>query len=55
MPEDVDQAVLNKRYQEAGSMVSSLSGLIPGTGHTVLETEAREWLSKRVGEFLETI
>ena len=55
VPDSIDQAALNKRFQEASPMVSSLSGLIPGTGHTVLETEAREWLAKRVAAFLDTL
>lgn len=55
VPDSIDQKVLNKRYRDANPVVSSLSGLIPNTGHTVLEDEAREWLAKRVIEFLETL
>ena len=55
VPSDVDQAGLNKRYQDQNPLVSPLSGLIPGTGHTVLQEEARSWLAKRVVEFLETL
>ncbi|KND92338.1 hypothetical protein TOPH_03102 [Tolypocladium ophioglossoides CBS 100239] len=51
----IDQEALNKRYRDANPLVSSLSGLIPGTGHTVLEDEARQWLAKRVIEFLRTL
>lgn len=55
VPETVDQAALNKKYQAASPFVSPLSGLIPGTGHTVLQEEAREWLAAKVIEFLRTI
>lgn len=55
IPEDVDQVVLNKRYRDANPMVSSLSGLIPDTGHTVLQDKAREWLAAKVIEFLTTL
>lgn len=54
VPPRVDQAALNRKYQAASPFVSPLSGLIPGTGHTVLQEEAREWLAKRVIEFLRT-
>jgi pimeloyl-ACP methyl ester carboxylesterase len=52
VPDTIDQAALNKRYQAANPVVSSLSDLIPGTGHTVLGGEARDWLARRVEEFL---
>ncbi|KAM0254313.1 hypothetical protein ACHAQJ_006899 [Trichoderma viride] len=55
VPPKVDQAALNRRYQAANPFVSSLSDLIPGTGHTVLQEEAREWLAGKVVEFLRTI
>ncbi|KAH6890516.1 hypothetical protein B0T10DRAFT_605996 [Thelonectria olida] len=55
VPEKVDQAASNKRYQAASSLVSPLSGLIPGASHTVDEPEAQEWFAKRVGEFLKTL
>lgn len=55
VPARVDQAAINKKYQAASSFVSPLSGLIPGTGHTVLQEEAREWLAGRVVEFLRTL
>ncbi|KAF7543588.1 hypothetical protein G7Z17_g10611 [Cylindrodendrum hubeiense] len=55
VPERVDQAVLNKRYQKASPLVSPLSGVIPGATHTVAEPEAQEWFVKRVGEFLTTL
>lgn len=55
IPEGVDQVALNKRYQDASSMVSPLSGLIPKTGHTVLQDEAREWLAAKVIEFLTSL
>ncbi|KAL7947344.1 hypothetical protein V8C42DRAFT_317522 [Trichoderma barbatum] len=55
VPPTIDQAVLNKRFQAASSFVSPLSGLIPATGHTVLQEEAREWLAGRVVEFLRTL
>ena len=55
VPPDVDQAGLNARYQDQNPLVSPLSGLIPGTGHTVLQEEARSWLSNRVVEFLKTL
>ncbi|UKZ81272.1 hypothetical protein TrVFT333_009044 [Trichoderma virens FT-333] len=55
VPARVDQAALNKRYQAASSFVSPLSGLIPGTGHTVWHEEAQEWLAGRVIEFLQTL
>ena len=55
VPDDIDQAALNKRYKEVSPMVSPLSGLIPNTGHTVLGDEAREWLGNKVCEFLETL
>lgn len=51
----VDQAALNKKYREAGPNVSPLSGLIPNTGHTVLNDEARQWLAEKVAEFLQTL
>ncbi|RCI16679.1 hypothetical protein L249_2960 [Ophiocordyceps polyrhachis-furcata BCC 54312] len=52
---NIDQAALNARYRKANPLVSCLSGLIPGTGHTVLEDEARQWLARRVEEFLSTL
>jgi pimeloyl-ACP methyl ester carboxylesterase len=55
VPERVDQAASNKRYQAASPLVSPLSGLIPGASHTVEEPEAQEWFAKRVGEFLKTL
>ncbi|KAF4123188.1 Protein of unknown function (DUF1749) [Geosmithia morbida] len=55
VPGHVDQEALSKRYREASPLVSPLSGLIPNTGHTVKHEEAREWLAKRVGEFLESL
>lgn len=55
IPEYVDQVALNKRYKDASPMVSPLSGLIPNTGHTVLEDEPREWLAAKVIEFLTTL
>jgi len=55
VPDEIDQVALNRRYKEASPMVSPLSDLIPNTGHTVLEDEAREWLGKKVCEFLETL
>lgn len=51
----IDQEALNKRYRDANPLVSSLSGLIPGTGHTVLGDEARQWLAQRVVQFLRTL
>lgn len=55
IPEDIDQKVLNQRYKDASPMVSELSGLIPNTGHTVENTEAREWLGEKVAQFLESL
>lgn len=55
VPKNIDQAALNKRYQDASPLVSSLSDLIPNTGHAVEEEEARQWLAVRVAEFLETL
>lgn len=55
VPPKVDQAAMNKKFQAASSFVSPLSGLIPGTGHTVLGEEAREWLAARVIQFLRTL
>ncbi|KAK2590004.1 hypothetical protein QQS21_012316 [Conoideocrella luteorostrata] len=55
VPEHVDQANQNKRFQKANPMVSSLSGLIPDASHAVLEEDAREWLARRVTEFLRTL
>lgn len=55
VPGHVDQVALNKKYREANSNVSSLSGFVPGTGHTVLQEEARDWLGKRVVQFLESV
>ncbi|EHK21091.1 uncharacterized protein TRIVIDRAFT_51661 [Trichoderma virens Gv29-8] len=55
VPGNVDQRKLNKLYQEAGAQVSSLSDLIPNTGHTVRRDSAREWLGERVVKFLETL
>ncbi|PHH75155.1 hypothetical protein CDD80_2595 [Ophiocordyceps camponoti-rufipedis] len=55
VPQQIDQAGLNAKYRGANSMVSGLSGLIPGTGHTVLDEEARQWVAKRVDEFLRTL
>ncbi|QUC22322.1 uncharacterized protein UV8b_06563 [Ustilaginoidea virens] len=52
VPKHVNQASENKRYQDANSLVSPLSGVIPGAGHTVLEETAREWLGQRVVDFL---
>ncbi|PHH87586.1 hypothetical protein CDD83_8664 [Cordyceps sp. RAO-2017] len=51
----IDQSAQNKRYRDANPLVSPLSGLIPGTGHTVLQEEARQWLAVRVEEFLRTL
>ncbi|KAK5988917.1 UPF0613 protein PB24D3.06c [Cladobotryum mycophilum] len=55
VPLRIDQAELNKKWQQAGPLVSPLSGLIPGTGHTVLQEQAREWLAERVMQFLRTL
>lgn len=55
VPNYVDQRKLNDRYKAAGPQVSSLSDLIPGTGHTVLQEEAREWLGERIVKFLATL
>ncbi|RFU74821.1 esterase lipase superfamily [Trichoderma arundinaceum] len=55
VPRSVDQRKLNKIYQEAGAQVSSLSDLIPNTGHTVRRDSAREWLGGRIVKFLETL
>ncbi|KAH7326380.1 hypothetical protein B0I35DRAFT_475036 [Stachybotrys elegans] len=55
VPKHVNQEELNKRYQKAGKHVSSLSGIIPGTGHTVRGQEARDWLADRVIQFLGTL
>lgn len=55
VPEHIDQVALSKRYKEAGPMVSPLSDLIPNTGHTVLNDDARQWLAERVAQFLETL
>lgn len=55
VPEDIDQKVLNQRYKDASPMVSELSGLIPNTGHTVENAEAREWLGEKVAQFLESL
>ncbi|KAH6604284.1 hypothetical protein Trco_007730 [Trichoderma cornu-damae] len=55
VPPKVDQAALNKKFQQASPFVSSLSGLIPETGHTVLQEEAQEWLAERVIDFLRTL
>ncbi|KHO00669.1 Esterase/lipase superfamily protein [Metarhizium album ARSEF 1941] len=55
VPEHVDQAVQNQRYQQATPFVSSLSGLIPDAGHIVEEEAAREWLGVRVVDFLRTL
>ena len=55
VPEDIDQKWLNQRYKDASPMVSKLSGLIPNTGHTVENQEAREWLGEKVVQFLETL
>ncbi|KAL6901052.1 DUF1749 domain-containing protein [Trichoderma evansii] len=55
VPRNVDQKKLNKLYQQAGAQVSSLSDLIPNTGHTVRRDSAREWLGERVIKFLETL
>ncbi|KKP07893.1 hypothetical protein THAR02_00101 [Trichoderma harzianum] len=55
VPRHVDQKRLNKLYQEAGAQVSSLSDLIPNTGHTVRRDSAREWLGERIVEFLKTL
>lgn len=55
VPAHVDQVALNKRYREANSLVSPLSGLIPGAGHTVTADDARQWVTGRVAEFLQTL
>lgn len=55
VPSHIDQEALNKRYREASAAVSPLSGLIPGTGHTVRGDEARKWLAERVAQFLLSI
>ncbi|PFH60915.1 hypothetical protein XA68_10113 [Ophiocordyceps unilateralis] len=55
VPPNIDQAALNAKYRSANALVSPLSGLIPGTGHTVLEEEARQWLARRVEQFLRTL
>ncbi|CAM1502995.1 Fc.00g077710.m01.CDS01 [Cosmosporella sp. VM-42] len=51
-PPRVDQAALSKKYKDANPLVSQLSGLIPGAGHTVDEPEAQEWLAETVIQFL---
>lgn len=55
VPEHIDQAAQNQKYQKASPLVSPLSGLIPDAGHTVEEEAAREWLGKKVVEFLRTL
>ncbi|KAG6033950.1 hypothetical protein E4U41_006759 [Claviceps citrina] len=55
VPDFVDHARENQRFQKANSMVSPLSGLIPEASHQVSEESAREWLSHRVVEFLRTL
>ncbi|KAF4976408.1 hypothetical protein FZEAL_6919 [Fusarium zealandicum] len=55
VPERIDQAARNKKYRELNPVVSPLSTLIPGAGHTVDQPEAQEWLSKKVVEFLGTL
>ncbi|UNI21360.1 hypothetical protein JDV02_007356 [Purpureocillium takamizusanense] len=55
VPGHIDQEALNKRYRDTNPLVSSLSGLIPETGHTVLGDEARQWLAQRLTEFLRTL
>lgn len=55
VPASIDQAMLNKKFQDANPVISSLSGLIPDTGHTVLQEEARQWLAERVKQFLVTL
>lgn len=55
MPAHVDSAGLNKRYQDANPVVSKLSGVVPGAGHTVLNDEGRQWTVERVQAFLEEI
>lgn len=54
VPKTIDQRALNKRYQAANPLVSSLSDLIPGASHAVQKDAAREWLAKRVLRFLST-
>jgi pimeloyl-ACP methyl ester carboxylesterase len=55
VPARVDPAALNKRYQDANPVVSKLSGLVPGAGHTILNDEGRQWTVQRVQAFLEEI
>ncbi|KAL6871921.1 hypothetical protein J3F83DRAFT_733115 [Trichoderma novae-zelandiae] len=55
VPPSVDQKQLNDLYKTLNKHVSPLSGLIPDTGHTVLQEEARQWLAGRVIEFLRTV
>lgn len=52
VPPTVDQKRMNNLYKTLNTHVSPLSGIIPGTGHTVLEEEARQWLAERVIQFL---
>ena len=52
VPSHVDSAALNKRYRDANPVVSSLSGLVPGAGHTVQNDQGRAWLAQRVQAFI---
>lgn len=55
VPSHVNQVELNEKYRKQNPLVSPLSGVIPGAGHTVPQGESREWLAHRVLEFLATL
>ena len=52
VPKTIDQSALNKSYQAENSLISPLSDLIPGASHAVRKDAAREWVAKRVLEFV---
>ncbi|KAJ3496767.1 hypothetical protein NLG97_g2415 [Lecanicillium saksenae] len=55
VPAHVSQDALRKLYQEANPLVSTLSGSIPDASHAVYHAAGREWLAKRVVQFLQTL
>ena len=55
VPSHVDKKGLVDSWRKANSLMSPLSGVIPGANHTVDADESRAWLASAVIEFLSGI
>lgn len=55
VPAWVDFKELLGRWKSHCPLVSDLSALIPGAGHTVNPPSSQEWLAERVVSFLQSL